>query len=287
MKKYSFAMVFTMLTVVLFAQKGNFKLDQEYTISKTGAINLRSSDAKVFVTGSDRSTAHVKIERSIVSKGFVWGNEDFSVNVEEENGNLIIREREGGIRVGVIGYYHESYKIEIEAPPGVSLTIQGDDGDYFIKNINGSIVLDMDDADAELQGCSGNKFFFRLDDGDISMDRGQGELEIVADDADVEIRNAQFTVIRAEVDDGDLNIETSLSSNGNYSFDSEDGAIILNITSGGGTFDIRHDDGRVVTEGNFRSLQKDEDQTRLLLADGSAKVNIRLDDGRVKLSALN
>jgi hypothetical protein len=60
---------------------------------------------------------------------------------------------------------------------------------------------------------------------------------------------------------------------------------VLTILGGGGTFDIRHDDARVLTEGNFKSIQKDEDHTKISLADGSAKINIRLDDGSVRISA--
>ena len=285
MKKTGFLLTFMVLSISVFAQTGNFKLDKDYSISKTGTLDLRSSDADVFITGSDRTTAHVKVERTVESKGVVWGDESFSVDVNEENGNLLIRERQESVRVGVIGYYRENYKIEIQVPLGVSLKIHGDDGDYFIKNVNGSISMDIDDADAELSACAGTQFSFTIDDGDISMDGGQGELEIDGDDSDVKIRNGKFTSIHANMDDGDIRIETSLAGNGDYTIDSQDGSIVLNILGGGGTFDIRHDDARVITEGNFQSVQKDEERTKISLAGGSAKINIRLDDGSVRLSA--
>src|SRR5688572_28937881 len=173
--KKAFLIPLALCMTPLFAQNGNFKLDKDYSIGKTGTIDLRSSDADVFITGSDRSTTHLKIERTVESKGVVWGDEEFTVNVTEENGNLIIRERQENVRVGVIGYYRENYKIELQVPSGVSLKVQGDDGDYFIKNINGSISMDIDDADAELYSCTGSKFWFRIDDGDIVMDGGKGE----------------------------------------------------------------------------------------------------------------
>ena len=92
-------LIFTFLTLMfvstLFAQEGGFHLDKEYTINKSGMIDLSSSDAKVFITGSTRSTAHVKIDRIITSKGWTWGGENFRVEVAEENGNLS--------RVSVIG----------------------------------------------------------------------------------------------------------------------------------------------------------------------------------------
>jgi Putative adhesin len=227
----------------------------------------------------------VKIDRTITAKGWKWGSDDFKVEVREENGNLVVQERQKGSEVAAIGYYTEVYRIDIEIPEGVSLKVRGDDGDYYIKNVNGAISLRMDDADAELAGCKGDRFEFRLDDGDIRMDQGRGSLEIDGDDADIEIYKASFTSIRANVDDGDLIIETSLANNGNYNIESQDGLIALNITGGGGEFEIRHDDGRVLTEGGFKTLEKDEHETRLALANGSAKVNLKADDARVKLRA--
>jgi len=285
MKNLIFTFVTLLFVSAVFAQEGGFHLDKEYKVSKTGLIDLTSSDARVFITGSTRSTAHVKIDRKITSKGWTWGEEDFRVEVEEENGNLSIEEKRGSAHVSVVGYYNEEYKIEIEAPEGVSLKVRGDDGDYYIKNINGSIVLILDDADAELASCKGDNFEFRLDDGDIRMDEGKGKLEIVGDDTDVEIYKANFSSIRADIDDGDLIIETSLADNGEYFIESQDGTIALNITGGGGEFEIRHDDAYVSTEGNFKILEKSENETRVSLANGSAKVTVRADDARVKLRA--
>jgi hypothetical protein len=163
--------------------------------------------------------------------------------------------------------------------------VRGDDGDYYIKNINGSISLSLDDADAELADCKGSKFRFKLDDGDIRMNTGRGSLEIAGDDSDIEIYNAKFSSIDADIDDGDLIIETSLSDNGSYVLNSQDGLVSLNITAGGGDFDIRHDDGDVISRGGFQTLEENENFSRLTLPNGSAKVTVRADDARVKLVA--
>lgn len=267
-----------------YSQDGNFHLDQVYKVDKNGTIDLRSSDAKVFIVGSNRSDVHIKIDRKITTKGMVWGGKEFSVEVEETNGDIVIRERESGGTVSVVGYYREEYRIDIEAPMDMSLEIKGDDGDYFIKNINGAIALDMDDADAELVGCKGDRFKFSVDDGDIKMDQARGRLEVRADDGDVEIRNAAFTFIDADLDDGDFIVETSLADNGEYNVKAEDGYVAIKITNGGGEFYIRHDDGRVITEGDFDKVERSEDRTRLKINNGTAKVTIRVDDGRVRLS---
>ncbi|MDZ7650882.1 MAG: DUF4097 family beta strand repeat-containing protein [Cytophagales bacterium] len=123
----------------------------------------------------------------------------------------------------------------------------------------------------------------KLDDGDLRMDTGKGTLEVDADDADVEIKNASFQKIMAQLDDGDFVVETTLAENGDYFIEAQDGLVSFKVLGGGGRFDIRHDDARVITEGGFETIEKSDDRTRITLATGNAKVEIRADDARVRL----
>jgi hypothetical protein len=283
MKNILFAFLMISFMGVAFAQTGDFHLDKEYKVSNTGAIDLSSSDAKVFITGSNRSNAHVKIDRTITVKG--WHSAAaFSVEVQEINGDLKLFEHRQGANVSV-GYYNESYKIEIEVPANMALTVRGDDGDYIVKNINGAISMSLDDADADLTDCKGDKFKFRFDDGDLRMNTGNGTFEFKGDDSDVEIYNAKFETVHADVDDGDLIIETSLSDQGEYDLQGQDGLISLNVLAGGGEFNIHHDDGHVNSGDKFQKLNEDENETTLTLASGSAKVKIHGDDARIKLTS--
>jgi Putative adhesin len=264
-------------------KEGDFHLEKEYKMESSGTIYLDASDAKVFITGTKRATAHVKIDREVTSKGIIFGEREFEVDVTEQNGNLSIKEQSRGNTVGMVGYYNEKYTINIEAPEGVSLVIDGDDGDYFITTINGSIELDLDDADVELSQCLGKEFRVKLDDGDLRMDTGRGTLDVDADDADVEIKNASFEKIMAQLDDGDFIVETAFAENGDYRIDAQDGLVSIKVLGGGGKFDIRHDDGRVTTEGGFQIVEQSEDRTRVTLVNGNARVDIRADDARVRL----
>ena len=285
MKNSLFLLCFAICATFAYAQNGDFHLDEKYKMSSTGTIDLTSSDAKVFITGSTRPDVHLKIDRKVVAKGMYNSSGEFSIDVDAEDGDLKIRERQSGTMVGIIGYYKEDYRIEISAPEGASLVIHGDDGDYFIKNVNGAITMSLDDADAELSDCKGNQFSFRIDDGDIRMDSGKGSLDIDADDADVSIYHASFTSIEADVDDGDLIIETSLANDGRYSLNSEDGSISLTITNGGGEFDIRHDDASVLADSGFKTDEESKSRTRVSLNNGTAKISMRLDDAKVKLAS--
>ena len=284
--KTTFVVILLASSLAALAQNDDFHLDKEYAIAKNGTIDLNSSDAEVIITGTSRSaTARVKIDRTVTIKGWYKSEGKFSVDVSTEDGNLIIREQQSSVNIGLVGYYNEEYKIEIEAPEGSSLVIRGDDGDYFIKNIDGSISMTFDDGDAQLIGCDGNEFKFRLDDGDIKMDKGKGSLTVVADDADVEILEASFTSIDARLDDGDFIVHTSLTNGGEYSIDSEDGLVSFHVLKGGGEFSIRHDDSTIRADGDFKVLEETESFKKLSLGSGTAKIKLRADDANVRLIA--
>ena len=266
-------------------KEGDFHLDKEFKVSSMGNLNLNCSDAKVYITGSSRNTAHIKIDRYVESKGWFFGNREFTVDIIETNGDLEIKERSNG-NVSMVGYYNVKYTITIEVPEGINLKVNGDDGDYFLKSVNGRIDMNVDDADVQLTSCKGNDFKFRLDDGDIRMDQGRGKIEIDGDDSDIDIRNASFTSVSADVDDGEFAIQTSLADNGSYSVDAQDGLISFTVLGGGGTFEIRHDDSRVTAENGFTLEEKTDNRTRFTLANGNAQVDLKADDARVKLIKL-
>jgi hypothetical protein len=276
-----------LVAVISFAQTvktGVFNIDQDYKIAPKGTIRLTCSDAKVFITGSDRTNVNVKIDRDVETRGFAFGTEEFTVDIDENDGNLTIRERSNSTSVGIVGSRSERYTIKIMAPKGVSLILNGDDGDYFIETIDGAIDADLDDADLELIGCNGDDFRFKLDDGDLKMDKGRGRLEVDGDDTNIQIRDAAFTRISADMDDGDFIIETSLDDGGDYYINTQDGRIAFTVTKGGGRFDIRHDDGSVRTDANFSAVEETEERSRFTLGNGNAKVDIRADDASVKLA---
>lgn len=282
--KLTLSLIF--LTSFAFAQQDDFHLDKEYAIGKNGTIDLKSSDADVEIRGTARgATARVKIDRVVTVKGWYKSEGTFNINITANSGDLTIREEQNSVNIGVIGYYKEDYKILIEAPEGVSLSIRGDDGDYVIKNINGSITMNFDDGNAQLINCGGDRFSFRLDDGDIRMDKGRGSLEVVADDADVEVLDASFSQINARLDDGDFIVHTALQNGGDYSIDTEDGMVFFDVLSGGGEFSIRHDDSSIRADGDFKVLEDTERLKKLVLGNGTAQVRVRADDASVKLIA--
>ena len=49
------------------------------------------------------------------------------------------------------------------------MCVKGVVDDYLVRNVNGSIEMDVDDGDIELRDCNGDKFDFNLEDGDLKL----------------------------------------------------------------------------------------------------------------------
>ena len=108
--RISLIVVLCLLFQVVKAQDQEYNLNEKYPISKSGTLHLSSDDAKVTIQGSDRDDVHVDISRKVTTKGFKFGEEDFTVEIEQRNGNLYIKERNRSNYSGVIGYMREEYE---------------------------------------------------------------------------------------------------------------------------------------------------------------------------------
>lgn len=286
-KKICATVFFFALAISLQAQSiDTFDLNETYSIDADGSISLSSDDAEVTITGSDRSDIHVEVHYKLEVTGFSFGSRNkFDMQVTERGGELIIEEQPRDFNGVTFGSTREEYTIRIEAPHGVSLELQGDDENYEIREMEGDIAIDADDAQARLMACRGNHFSFGLDDGSVVMDEGSGSLTIDADDGEADIRNGNFDEITLDADDGDFAISTALSDTGSYSFDMDDGNLVFRITGGGGRFTVRHDNADISANSAFRQTLDEENEDQYELPAGSASVQIDVDDANIQLRA--
>lgn len=284
-----FLSIFIIASSISAQNTDEFNMDETFSIELDGTINLDSDDAEVTITGSDREDVRVVVNYRWTVRGITFGSSnEFEMIVEEENGNLNIYEKPRNFEGGIIGMSSEEYTIRIEAPRNVSLNIRGDDDEYVISGIDGSLQIESDDTDIRVRDCYGDEFVFSIDDGDLDMDGGAGRLEVQVDDGNVRVDRGQFTSIEARSDDSDMEISTTLADDGSYRFSMDDGDLLLQILGGGGDFDIRHDDANVSASREFELMSDEDDEERHLyrLMGGDASVLIRTDDGDVRLRVL-
>jgi len=273
-------------TIQLFAQDdGDYHLDKVYSMDTQGTVYLRSEDAKVRITGSDRNDARVVIDRVEQVRGITNRRPSFEMEIEEKDGDLYVTEKSRSTsRVNIgISVYSLEYDISIELPRNASLKIDGEDDDYLIRSVNGRISIDAEDGDIELLNCQGDDFEITLEDGDLTMDGGNGSLVVEVEDGDLDFRNGNFKEIELVTEDGDVHLETKLLNGGIYDLDGEDATIDFIVLSGGAVFNISRDDARVSASSAFRLTRETDSRVAYQLGEGSAEVYMRTKDGRVRL----
>ena len=262
-----------------------YKLDKIYAIAPDGTLDLKTHDADIRIIGSDRKDVHLKVFRSVTVKGILSSNEEnFRMDVEEIGGNLIIRELKRSYNTGVTIYSEQVYKITIEIPKTVSLKLRGDDDNYHVDNVNGTVKIDLDDGDVILENCGGYEFDLDIADGNVEMSGAKGQLWLTLEDGDLKALDCEFETVEIRADDGDIRLETSLSSEGNYSMKVDDGNIDLKIRGGGGEIEIRHDDGRIRASQDFELAYAGDSKHKFKLVGGNARVFVKTEDGKVNLN---
>jgi len=260
----------------LQAQSQIYDLDEYYEIPYEGIIELKTNDAEITITGTDRKDVHLVVHREAVSRNLLSkGDPDFDFEVNRRDDRLQITERRKNN--AIVGYYNEKvYVITLEVPQNVNLILRGDDDDYMVQNITGKIYLNAQDGDAQFENCTGDEFDFIMDDGTVYMEGGGGKLRAEGEDGEFIFEKCDFYMMDIRMDDGDLRLVTRLHDNGKYEIYNEDGSIDLKILDGGGEIRIRHSDGSI----------DEEHETLLGFPGGNARMYIRTDDGAIRVSHL-
>lgn len=263
-----------------------YELDKTFQMSKTGTLDMKTGDADIVITGANRDDIHIKVFREVHIKGASISDEnEFSISVTSVNGDIIVREHNSNYNIGFFSSIEETYKITIELPLNAGLKLKGDDDDYRIRNVNGQIFMDVDDGDIMLSDCKGELMDLTVEDGDIDIEGARGHLTAELDDGDLYAKNCDFNSVDLRCNDGELKIETTVNNGGDYNFRTDDGDVVLNVKDGGGSFEIKHDDGHVRATSRFQQEFESEYKHKFSLQGGNAFVYIRTNDGNVSLNS--
>ena len=262
-------------------EDSQYTLDKIYQLDQNGTVHLRTEDADVRITGSDRKDVRVVVERYEQIRG-ASSRRSFEMEIEEKSGDLFIKERKR-TNNWTVGYYRLDYEITIEMPKNGSLRIDGEDDNYLIQSVDGSIQISTEDGDVEIIDCHGDDFEIEMEDGDLELDGGTGSLYISMDDGDADVTRGKFNDVEIRIEDGNIILETALDDQGRYGMDGDDADMELVVLSGGGDFNISKDDARVSASSDFDLVRETDYRVEYKLGAGKAEVSIKTNDGRVRL----
>ncbi len=270
---------------VVGAEDNDYDLDEVYSIQKDGTLSLSTEDAEVILRGTDRKDVHLVVHREINVTGTFtkFEQEPFSMEVEESNGNLMIRESGGSVSIsGMFISVEEIYTVEVEVPNSINIRLYGEDDAIDIQGINGKIAVKCEDGEVKIANCDSDEFDLEIEDGELVLRGGRGTLNAFAEDGEITVLAGNYNTIEADVEDGEIEIETSLADNGEYMLRADDGEITFRVTEGGGDFHVRFDDGRGRASRAFETVEEDDNYRHFRLKGGSAVVRAKVSDGDVK-----
>ena len=135
----------------------------------------------------------------------------------------------------------------VSVPQRFNADISTEDGDIFLGDLDGSVVLNSSDGDIEVGRIRGDDLNIETSDGDITADAiearqtdirtSDGDIDIRAvggsirattSDGDIRVRLAQAGDVRLRTSDGDITIYAPMSLKAEIDFDGED----LNVDRG-------------------------------------------------------
>jgi len=261
------------------------KETESFKMKAGGTVIIESDDGYIRVTTWNKDEVEVVMHKR------AWGRNkreaernlaDIEIELTQRDDRLYIRDITESYREHNVGLldlirgnwdFGTNVDFEVMVPKKMNLDLTVDDGDVWIDDIEGEIVIDIDDGDVEIKNVLTNRVEIDVDDGDIELEDlkqankgSKGLLFVNGDDNDVIIRRAEMETIEIEGDDGMIEFYDVVLKN-------------LDIDLDDGEFDAEMD---VMESGRLRIMVNDGDVTLTLPKNISAYFNLYTYGGRIR-----
>ena len=234
-------------------QRGRVRVVQRrFDVGPGGTLRIDIPDGDVEVETS-ASGSGVEVEVFLSSRDMEWARERFD-RMEFEagaTGNTVTvtarRVRTNRSDWGRGRGPGFAIVTRVTVPQRFNADISTEDGDIFLGDLDGSVVLNSSDGDIELGHIRGDELSIETSDGDITADAieakqteirtSDGDIDIgtaggairaTTSDGDIRMRLTQGGDVRLRTSDGDITIYAPMSLKAEIDFDGED----LNIDRG-------------------------------------------------------
>jgi hypothetical protein len=245
-------------------------------------VAVDSDDADTTIEPWDRETVRIEATKYAVGQTEL---SEIGISRDVTDGRLNISEESStGLIIGVGGGGIESLTVRV--PTGVEVTeLDVDDGSVSVTNVAGDLALSMDDADVEIGPLDGA---LSVDgaDGDVTVDRVD-EFNAQLDDGTVKMNEAA-TLGDVRAADGSLDLSVDGIADESV-VEADDGDVTVRLSSSlDATVECNTDDESVRVEGDmFDGIESTGDQFRGRIGDGSDRLSVNVDDGRISLKPLS
>jgi DUF4097 and DUF4098 domain-containing protein YvlB len=174
--------------------------------------------------------------------------------------------------------------VEIRAPRRSDLEVSSEDGPVRVTGFEGELRLSTEDGSLSVTDCSG-RIRASSEDGSVELRKIAGEVRADVEDGDLWIEGAPSLVI-ADAEDGDivLRLEPGTTMAAGWSIHTRDGSIRIEVPPGfAADLDVRVDDGSIRADQPAMSGAISEGELRFELGPGGHRLQIRSQDGSIRL----
>lgn len=229
-------------------QRGEIVLRRQFDIGPGGTLHIDIPDGDVEVETYAPGSG-VEVEVLLSSRDMEWARERFDrMEFEAEaTGNTVTvtasrvrtrrsdwgRRRGRGRGFGIL--------TRVRVPRRFNADITTEDGDIFLADMHGNIVLNSSDGDIELGAIRGEELSIETSDGDITVDALEvtrtdirtsdgdidirsavGDVQATTSDGDIRLHLRQGADVRLRTSDGDITIYAPATLAAEIDFDGED-----------------------------------------------------------------
>ncbi len=258
-------------------------------VSRLGWGSARELDVEfqqrgdlITVVGTEPATAGVGffatrvVEYTYAVSAPAW----VALELAGEDGNVSVTGWRGAVRIDL-----EDGDAELAdgAVPLVEVTVE--DGDLTVNGLQGELEARSEDGNVRLRGCGACRATIRTADGDVEVRDYAGALTVEAEDGDLELRGVQSGALTLTTADGDVDLALVPGGRLNLEVRTADGDVTVRLPPGLGVeYVVSTADGAVRLDlPGVDETNRGRNHASGRLGDGSGRLSVRTDDGRVTL----
>jgi len=261
------------------------RIDEHFSVSEGGLLEVRVSDADVNVTTGSSNDVHVTVvlEGSDMERAREYYERQHITASKEGNTVRVDSKPERYNQNWSDWRSHPNIEVEVSVPGIFNADIRSSDGDLTLGDLRGNVDLKTSDGDVSTGSLQGESIAIQTSDGEVSVGSIVGKtVELKTSDGELTLRDVTADRIVARTSDGDISAEVV---SGEAEFKTSDGSISL-VSFEGPALHVRTSAGSIHVDRLASAscvAQASDGEISIRDADGDLDVSTSSGDIRLEL----
>ena len=225
-------------------RKGETMIDEHFSVTDGGMLEVNASDADVVVTSGKALDVHVTVvlEARDMARARAYYERQHITAAQNGNTVRVNSDPERYSNNWRDWRDHPHIVIQVVVPEVFNVDLRSSDGDLSLERLRGNVHMKTSDGDVSTGELEGNRVEIRTSDGDVNTRALSGKtIEIATSDGDLLLGDISADHLVARTSDG--NISTSAVS-GDAEIKTSDGDITVTAFHGP-SLHVRTSDGSI------------------------------------------